>query len=368
MTDFRIIEAKPYHVGIMLRRMRAEHRAALESTGIKAHQELSRVFAASSFCRAWIIDGRLAALGGVSGMLASGIGYVWLVLSEDAMRFKLAIVKEARKQLAEIMSTHSEIIAPLLDGDNTARRFAEHLDFSISHPTPAWEKSGLIRYASLTRAPKPRRSPLAKKDGPPFIIYALPRSRTAWLSAFLSYRDWTCHHERAFFMRSPNDIKTFFSNPKTGSAETAAGPAWHLIHHYFPNIRAVVIRRPLEDSMAAMIRAGEIAGVTYDPVRLRQFTERGQRELDSISALPGTLTLSHESLVDEPVCKQLFEHCLPYEFDRDWWLSLKDKNIQMNLAEHFVYHRKNRDDIERTKHIMKIELIKLRRSGELRHG
>jgi hypothetical protein len=31
----------------------------------------------------------------------------------------------------------------------------------------------------------------------PYLIFALPRSRTAWLAHFLTYRDWTCLHEHA---------------------------------------------------------------------------------------------------------------------------------------------------------------------------
>ncbi len=28
----------------------------------------------------------------------------------------------------------------------------------------------------------------------PFVVFGLPRSRTAWLSRFLTYGDWVCGH------------------------------------------------------------------------------------------------------------------------------------------------------------------------------
>jgi hypothetical protein len=40
----------------------------------------------------------------------------------------------------------------------------------------------------------------------PFMIFALPRSRTAWLSEFLSYQGWTCWHEIAIQMRDFSEV------------------------------------------------------------------------------------------------------------------------------------------------------------------
>src|SRR5580693_982148 len=98
----------------------------------------------------------------------------------------------------------------------------------------------------------------------PFIIFALPRSRTAWLSKFLSYGKWFCHHEHAIRLRSIEDFKAALAQRYTGFAETAAGPAWHLIRHFRPDVRAVVVRRPVEETIAAMVEAGRLAGVSYD--------------------------------------------------------------------------------------------------------
>ena len=54
--------------------------------------------------KAWLIDGKLSALGGVTGSKMSSTGFVWLALSSAAMKYPIQIVKTARAQLDEIIS------------------------------------------------------------------------------------------------------------------------------------------------------------------------------------------------------------------------------------------------------------------------
>lgn len=133
MPQFEIIEAKPFHVGMMLRRMRTEHREALMALGIDAHRELRKTFDNSSYRRAWLIDGKLSGLGGVTGTLASSFGRPWLTLSQDALRYPIAIVREAKRQLNDIAATHCEIATTVLCADYTAQRFASFLGFHPDH-------------------------------------------------------------------------------------------------------------------------------------------------------------------------------------------------------------------------------------------
>lgn len=197
----------------------------------------------------------------------------------------------------------------------------------------------------------------------PFIIYALPRSRTAWLSAFLTYRDWVCHHEQTFNLRNLDEAWQLLSRPNTGSAETAAGPGWYLIHHQFPKIRAVVVRRPIDETVRSMKLAAQKAlGISiYEDTRIRKGMEYGNRVLDRISEQPDVLTVQFHDLVKEETCRAIFEHCLPYRFDRAWWLALKDQNIQADVGEKIRYYQANRDAIEEFKHHCKRELFRLRR-------
>ena len=129
---FQIIPAKPWHCGAMVRRLRIEHRMAVAKLGLDSHRELSDRFSQSSFRRALLIDAHLEALGGVTGSLLSGEGYVWLALSQRAARYPLLLVREAKKQLDEIMTIKRVLVTSVLDDDLAAKRFAIYLGFVLA--------------------------------------------------------------------------------------------------------------------------------------------------------------------------------------------------------------------------------------------
>ena len=136
MTTFQMIEARPYHCGQMVRLLRIEHQQAVAHLGFSLHHELRDRFDSSSFRRAWLIDGKLAALGGVTGGKMNGTGFLWLAISETARRYPVAIVKEARRQLAEIMLVKRELATTILNGDAAARRLAIYLGFHVADDGP----------------------------------------------------------------------------------------------------------------------------------------------------------------------------------------------------------------------------------------
>lgn len=132
MTAFQIVEAKPYHCGQMVRRLRVEHDRTLIEMGINTHRELRKMFDGSCYRRAWLIDGELAALGGVYAPYLSTTGFLWLALSQWATRFPMAVVREARRQLDEIMIVKRELATTILPKDAAALRFAVFLGFHVS--------------------------------------------------------------------------------------------------------------------------------------------------------------------------------------------------------------------------------------------
>lgn len=132
MPEFAVIDAEPHMIGRMVRGLRLAHTAALEGLGIdrhETHRQLRALFGQSSFRRAWTVNGKLAAIGGVTGMLASDRGFIWLALTEEAVRYPVAMVKEARRQLSEIMATRMEVATTLISNDHAAMRFAGALGF-----------------------------------------------------------------------------------------------------------------------------------------------------------------------------------------------------------------------------------------------
>jgi hypothetical protein len=156
-----------------------------------------------------------------------------------------------------------------------------------------------------------------------FIVYALPRSRSFWLSKFLSYGDWYCGHDEARHARSLQDIKSWFSQPQTGTVETSAGQFWRIVPK---GVKTVVLRRPIPEVVASLAKLGFDPNVQAPAIALLD------RKLEQIAArVPGAISVTFEELGTLEGCKKVFEYCLPYEFDPRWWEFLKDANLQANI-------------------------------------
>lgn len=134
MPSFQIVEGKVHHCGPMARILRREQREPLLKANIPIHRALRNQLEASSYRRAWLIDGRLAGLGGVHGTLASPDGIIWLTLSEDALRYRKAIVAESKRQIDLIMGNCRKLIASTLWFDWRAAEFAAFLGFEEQEP------------------------------------------------------------------------------------------------------------------------------------------------------------------------------------------------------------------------------------------
>lgn len=129
MPVFEIRDAKPFHVGQIVRSMRTEHRDSIIKLGINTHKQIHTIYNNSAFSRSWFIDGKLAGIGGIIGSVLSSKGFVWLALSQDSLRYPVALVKEAKNQLHEGMKTYLELQTTILCNDEAAQRFADFLGF-----------------------------------------------------------------------------------------------------------------------------------------------------------------------------------------------------------------------------------------------
>jgi len=185
-------------------------------------------------------------------------------------------------------------------------------------------------------------------DSRPVVIFSLPRSRTAWISRFLTYRDWQCGHDEARHCRSLDDVRAWLSQPCTGSVETAAAPFWRLLMGMRPEARVVTIRRPVADVVASLMRLG---GEAFDETLLAIVMQRLDRKLDQVEArVPGVLRIEFDDLATEDGCRRLWEYCLPYPFDAKWYELLASANIQVNMGlvlRYFAAYRPQLDKLAR---------------------
>lgn len=178
-----------------------------------------------------------------------------------------------------------------------------------------------------------------------FVVYALPRSRTAWLSRFLTYGEWACSHEEMRHVRSLDDVRSWFAQPFTGTTETAAAPWWRMVPQ---GVRTVVVRRPVADVMDSLIRLG----LSFDVPMMTREMQRLDMKLAQIAArVPGCLSVSFADLEREETCAAVFEHCLQQPHDPAWWEAMAPLNIQEQippLIRYFEAHKVQLNKVRQT--------------------
>lgn len=158
----------------------------------------------------------------------------------------------------------------------------------------------------------------------PFVVLALPRSRTAWVANYLSYGGWDCGHEELRHVRGFDDIESWFAQPMTGTVETAGAPWWRLLG----DVNVAVIRRPVADVVRSFANASGFAPETLWPIM-----QKLDRKLDQVTArLPNVVSVTFDELATEEGCARLFEHCLPFDHDPEHFARWASVNVQIDLS------------------------------------
>lgn len=188
----------------------------------------------------------------------------------------------------------------------------------------------------------PDGSTFSRKPGAPFIVYGMPRSRTFWISRFMSYGKYQCAHDQLPYLRSLDDAKSWLSQDWTGTAETAAAPWWRLAQHFRPDLRVLVVRRPVADVMESLLSLDMRGICAISPDLLAVELGRINRRLDRIERQPGVLSVRFDDLDQEDVCGAAFEHCTGYAHDPDWWRSFSEINLQRDVPAQMRYHLAHR--------------------------
>lgn len=160
----------------------------------------------------------------------------------------------------------------------------------------------------------------------PFLILGLPRSRTAWLSVFLTYGNIVCHHE----LVGKHGIDALWSEMQygdgefRGNADTLAALYLDEIIQAMPDIRLVVVQRKPSEVVDSMRAKGFFAS--------EQAIEKLSPYIVKAANLPGTLNVRFEALSEEATLRELQEHIAPGEPWHPWrFEALRDLNVQMSM-------------------------------------
>jgi hypothetical protein len=154
-----------------------------------------------------------------------------------------------------------------------------------------------------------------------FVIFSLPRSRSVWLSHFLSH-EAKVGHDIGIECNTPDDfVRALGPGMLKGTCETGAMFAWPLFRREMPDAAFVTIRRDVKDVVASLEAIGldGLAG---------EMLER-ERWLKEISAAPGVTTIGYSDLDKPPVLEWLYETLIGKPLDPSWLHRMMAVNVQL---------------------------------------
>lgn len=172
----------------------------------------------------------------------------------------------------------------------------------------------------------------------PFIVFSLPRSRSTWLSLFLSYGGRQIGHDIGVDCRTRED---FLARLGDGTCETGAAFAWRRIRQAVPDCRFALVYRPIHEVCASLERFG-LDG-WWPEMQKRLF------DMDEIARETDALIVDYHEMDRPEVCERLFEFCLGEPLDIAWWARMDAMNIQTDMPKQIAKLVDNRAAIEALK-------------------
>ncbi len=146
-----------------------------------------------------------------------------------------------------------------------------------------------------------------------FFVIGLPRSRTAWLSNFLTYDDNFCYHEGIDGCSTIEEYKDKLGENK---GDSSTGLMLFDMNKEFPDSPKVIIEGSVDKAIEF---TKEVYGV-YEPEYFYELKDK----LDSIKGLRIKFEDINNSL------EQIWEHLIGTPYDKERGSLLKDMNIQTN--------------------------------------
>ena len=123
-----------------------------------------------------------------------------------------------------------------------------------------------------------------------FLVTGLPRSRTAWLAAFLR-----CPHEPLAYCASLNDLRGIVGDG--GCCDTLALLLWQRIRTEWPLLNIVAVRRNPKEVRASLRAIGLPAS----------YIGKAIKQLDALCADPLALVVEYGDLNER--LPEIWQHC-----------------------------------------------------------
>ena len=161
-----------------------------------------------------------------------------------------------------------------------------------------------------------------------FFVTGLPRSRTAWMAAFLSTGETLCYHEPSYKISKIDQLPTLFDSTfykHLGISDSGLG--FH-IEWILENVkpRTLIIERDVEEVKASL---KEHMGV---PMEHFYYCELLHETLAQFRNHPLVKWVSFNSLVHKRVMQDIYWWLMPGSaFDEERWEQFANLHIEVDL-------------------------------------
>lgn len=152
----------------------------------------------------------------------------------------------------------------------------------------------------------------------PFIIYALPRSRTLWLSKFLTYGKWECKHDLLAEYPAIFSIVEYLKQPYRGIVDTGLV----MVREQMPAAKIVCIHRKPQEVKNSLAAVGLTGLIDVDLLN---------NKLEELRSVKNVLHIDYEDLNDLTTCYNVAQFCTG-QFSVQWWRCLRNANIQIDIS------------------------------------
>jgi hypothetical protein len=156
----------------------------------------------------------------------------------------------------------------------------------------------------------------------PFVVFSLPRSRSAWLSVLLSANGGPVGHDIGIETDTPDD---FIQELKArgGTCETGAAFAWRQIKAAIPNVKFAVVARDPDEVIKSLAKFGL---TNYDEEIYKRW-----EQLVEIASEPDVFVCDYQNLNDNQVVAELYKYCTGADVPLAWISKLQDMNVQVDM-------------------------------------
>jgi hypothetical protein len=158
----------------------------------------------------------------------------------------------------------------------------------------------------------------------PFVVFALPRSRTAWLANYLNAGGkYPVGHDITIECNSTEDFFNSYSNGMRGTIETGSMMAWRLMKQRIPDLKILLVRRPLDEVKRSLLQFG-IKPASGE-------LEAREEILNFLETLPNVDSIEFRDLYITQCRRWVWETLLEEPWDSVWDAALAPINIQIDM-------------------------------------